>query len=394
MSVQQAEKKTVVRFAALEGIYWTIMASFGSFAVAWMLDLGYTQSFVSGLLVVYLLSGFAGQFYLSSLCDRLRTNRKVFLAGVLLAAAAQLGMWFSVDCPPVFAVCYACYGFTLGPMGSVLDAWMVRSFHEDMAAYAPARGLGSIGYAVMMLVMGQLIARFGYHMMPLCAMAVTAVTLVLALATPEGPFAAAQTRRIALGEVLSILRIPAFLVILAVLFFISMVNTPISNFKITLLQSVGGDVSTHGMDSFFGCMVQFLVFEFAALFARIPARGRFRLCAVLMTLSTACHFGATAPWMVIVGTMVTNVSYGLMMPAVRELAVQIVAPQYHTTAIGVMDAMYNFLGGAAAQLFMGGVSERWGVHGMVGVCLALSVLPPAVLGAEHLLTHQKKGKRA
>lgn len=391
----KTDKRIVVRFAALEGVYWGIMASFGSYLVAWALDRGFTQSFVSLLLAIYFVSGFTGQFALSNLCDRLRTNKKVFLFGIIAAGAAQLGMYFSAS-QLSFALCYAGYGFFLGPMGSILDAWMIRSFRGDMNAYSPARGVGSMGYAVVILLMGQLIGKFGYFLMPACSTVMVVLTLLLAVVMPDAaPDETAKEKKekpVSLKDGLSILRIPTFFMILLVLFLTSMSSAPVNNFKIMLLQAAGGDVTTQGLDSFIGCTVQFLVFEFAALFARIPAKVRLHASILLVTAAMFLNLVAAQYWLVIVGTVLLSTSYGLIMPAVREIAIRIIHPKYHTTAIGVMDAFYSFLGGAVAQMFAGGIAERQGIKAVVMTCLTLSMLPLAILWMEKGYSGRKRRK--
>ena len=385
------DKKIVVSFTALELIYWGIMGSFGAYFVAWMLHIGYAQSFVSMLLILYLISGMIGQFVLSSLCDRLRTNKRVFLFGVTAAAAAQLGMYFSQS-TWVLVACYVCYGFFLGPMGSVLDAWMLRSFQGNMKAYSPVRGAGSVGYAVIILAVGYLIGGFGYHVMPICSSVIAAATLLLASTVPDAPFPKQEKgeSRISGKEIFTVLRVPAFSAILLLLVLSSMTSTPIANFKIVLLQSVGGDVTVQGLDSFAGCLVQFLTFEAAALVARFSARNRFYTSIVMVSLSLAVNYWAGSCAMVIAATMLTNVSYGLLMPAVRELAIGMVNPRYHTTAIGLMDAAYSFLGGATAQLYVGRVAESQGIRTMVLLCLLLSFLPLMIIAWKEILTKRKR----
>lgn len=380
MAAWKVDKKTVARFAVLDGIYWGIMGSFGSYFVAWVLNRGCSQSFVSIMLTIYLFSGLAGQFTLSSLCDKLQTNKKIFLLGVAVAGVAQLEMYFTQS-RLLLAVCYAFYGFFLGPMGSVLDAWMIRSFNGDMNAYSPARGVGSIGYAVVILIMGYLIGYFGYVVMPICSTAIVVVTLLLAVTTQEAPFPVDKknVQKISVGEILSILKIPAFVVVLVVLVLTSMTSAPINSFKIVLLESAGGDVTTQGLDSFIGCTVQFLVFEFALLFARIPARIRFYISIALVTVSLAVDYYAANYWVVIAATVITNISYGLIMPSVREIAIEVVDPKYHTTAIGMVDACYTFLGGAIAQLYVGRIVEVLGIRTMIMICLLLSLVPLTVI---------------
>ena len=132
----------------------------------------------------YLVSAFAGQFFWASICDQLRATKKVFLLGVSLTVAAQLLLYFTRSAL-LFGLLYICLGFTLQPMGSILDAWMLKALKGSMKSYAPARGGGSIGYAVAVLVMGKLVARFGYGIMPVCSTAIAIVVLAIAYVIPD-----------------------------------------------------------------------------------------------------------------------------------------------------------------------------------------------------------------
>lgn len=380
MSMTKTERKLATCFVMLDGVYWGIMASFGAFLVAWMLDRSDTQSFVSVMLMIYFVCGFFGQFILSSLCDYLHTNKVIFIIGIMLTGMVQVGMYFTGN-SIAFAFLYGCYGFVLGPMGSILDAWMLRSF-GNVKTYSSARGAGSLGYAVIMLIMGQLIRKFGYWLMLPCSTLMVLLTLLLAITIPDGQFTAATGKRdsaVSLHGVLSIIKIPAFVAILVVLLLTSMSSAPINNFKIMLLRSVGGNVATQGLDSFVGCIIQFCVFELAVVLIRIPAWTRFSIGVLLTAAACILYYNASHCWIVIVGTMLTNISYGLIVLAGRELATQAVAPQYHTTAVGVMDAFYSFLGGAIAQIYAGRVVERYGIRTMILLSLLLSVVPLAIV---------------
>lgn len=393
MSELGVDKKMVTRFAVLDGIYWGIMSSFGAYFVAWGLHRGFSQSFVSGMLIVYLISGLIGQFTLSSLCDKLRTNRKVFLLAVLIAGLAQLGMYFTQNLF-VLAVCYAFYGFCLSPAGSVLDAWMIRSFKGNLTIYSSARGAGSIGYAVVMLSMGYSINIFGYVIMPICSTIIVIATLLVAVTTEEGPFPEKKdTRKITVGEIMSILKVPAYSVVLLILVLSSMTSAPINSFKIVLLEATGGDITIQGLDSFVGCVVQFLVFELTVICSRIPARVRLYISILMVTTALGMNYYATNYWVVIAATIFINSSYGLIMPAVREIAIVNVEPQYHTTAIGMLDACYNFLGGAIAQLYVGRIVEARGIRSMVMTCLVLSFIPVTVAFLEELKQRKMGGVR-
>lgn len=369
----------ILCFGCFDGIFWGIMASFGSYIIAMGLSRGYTQSMVSTMVAGYLISAFAGQFFWTSMCDRLRTNKKIFLIGVSLTAVVQLLLYFSQS-PLMFGVLYIILGFTLQPMGSVLDAWMLKSLGGDIKAYAPARGGGSIGYAIIILLMGQLIARLGYQIMLICASTFAAATLAIAFVMPDVSFSDAGPKtKITYKTTLCVLKQGSYIRMLAVLFFLGMAIAPVNTFKISILEAVGGDVSTQGWDGFFSCVVQFVVFEAGVLLARIPAVARLMGGTVMMSISIFVTANAPSCKYVIAATMLVGAIFGIVMPAGRELILQTVDSSYHTTAIGLMDGCYSFLGGTVAMLYAGTLAEGFGLHTMLLVCGCVSLVPLALL---------------
>lgn len=382
MKHSMVDKRLKIKFSLLEGTFWSIMGAYGAYVVSWALSEGYTQSFVSLLVIVNLVAGFLGQLIFSSLCDKRQTHKNVFLFGIVIVGINLLVLYF-IKAPWLFLLCYAAYSFCYIPMSSTLDAWIVRSFRGDMKAYSSVRGAGSIGCAVAILIMGQLIGNFGYWLMSVVSIGMVVLTLILALFTPDSPLLTQaeqdSQQKFSFKELISIFRIPEYLIILAVLFFLSMSFAPMNSFKILLLQSVGGDVKMQGLDSFIGCTIQFLVFSSTALITKIPANTRLKISAYFLTGSLILYCYATNCLMVIIGTSMWSVTYGMVMPAVREITIQIVQPKFHTTAIGAMDASYNFLGGIVAQTFAGRLTENVGIHGTAMVCMIISFLTIAIL---------------
>ncbi len=378
-------------FGCFDGIFWGIMASFGSYIIAMALDRGYSQGMVSIMVSGYLVSAFAGQFFWANLCDRLRTNKRVFILGVCVTAVTQI-LLYLVNTPWVFAILYIALGFTLQPMGSVLDAWMLRSLEGDVKAYAPARGGGSIGYAVTMLGMGKLIARLGYWIMPVCASLFAAVTLAVALAGQEAAFPEAdQTAKLSFRATFSALKNGAYLRMLAVVFLLGMAIAPVNNFKISILKELGGDVSTQGLDGFFSCVAQFAVFEAGALLARIPAATRLLGGAVMLSVSVLITANASNCASVIAATMLVGSCFGVIMPAGRERILKTVDARCQTTAIGLMDGCYSFLGGTIAMLYAGTLAEAFGLRVLLAVCAGISLVPVALIVRQSGVHHNHPG---
>lgn len=138
-------------------------------------------------------------------------------------------------------------------------------------------------------------------------------------------------------------------------------------------------MSTQGLDGFFACVAQFVVFEAGALLMRMPARGRLLGGAVLMSISIFITAMASNCGMVIGASMLVGMVYGFVMPAGRELIVKTVDPRFQTTAIGLMDGCYSFFGGTVAMLYAGVLTETFGQQAMIWISLAVSLVPPTLV---------------
>lgn len=372
------KKITAVKFAVLEAVYWSIMASFGAYIASFNLSRGYSQSLVSIMIAVYMVSGFAGQFFWGSVCDRLQTNKKVFVGSVLTAGALQLAMYF-IDNQLAFGLLYGLFGFMIGPLGSILDTWMLRSLDSDIRVYGVSRSCGSAGYAIVILISGNLINRFGYFVMPLISTGFLFMTVLMTFTLKDADLRQKSGSSVSLKDIMSIMKNPAYVTIIAIVFFIGLANAPVGNLKIMILQAVGGNVSTQGLDAFLGCMVQFLFFLLAGVFIAIPARIRLFIASLSMALAMLINFLAGNVSMIIVASLFMNVSYSFMIASSRELVMRCVEPKYQTTANGVSDAFYSFLAGTIALLYAGSVAQSFGIHTMILISLILSLIPPAIM---------------
>ena len=82
---------------------------------------------------------------------------------------------------------------------------------------------------------------------------------------------------------------------------------------------VGGDVGMLGIDSFIGVMFQGLFIIISGKFERMPAHLRMVLMCALLVAELVVTGLAKSPFLIIMGMVFANVSYGIMMPTMREL---------------------------------------------------------------------------
>ena len=370
--------KTFVKFASLEALYWAFIASFAGYASTYLLACGLNSTALSIMLACYMGCSFAGALFWGGLCDKMRTNRKVFIFEFTATLIIATAIFFTASKNVWIAACmYPLFGFLFAPLGSNLDSWMLRSFNRDAGIYGRARSLGSVGFAVMMLIMGQLINHFGYIVMPIMFISSSVLVLIMALITQEMPYEARVVTE-QKQNISELFRIRPYMFLVAILFTTGLAVSPINNLKTVIISSVGGDVSILGLDSFIGVMVQAVFIFISGSLRRIPADLRLLLMSVCELITMLLIFTAIGPAMVILGTVFNNVSYGLMLPTMREITEKSVSGPLKNRAHSLSDAMYGSFAGIIALLYSGVMMDNLGARSVALLGLGIMVIPTAL----------------
>ena len=77
--MNQISKNEAILFACCDSLYWGCVACFLGFAGCFFLDCGMASSVLSLVIAAYQLLALGGGFFWGGLCDRLETNRKIFI---------------------------------------------------------------------------------------------------------------------------------------------------------------------------------------------------------------------------------------------------------------------------------------------------------------------------
>ena len=221
-------KKLKIRFAIIEASYYAMFASFASFIGTFALHRGYSQSFISSSISCYLLFAFLGQFFWGSICDKIRSNKKIFLLLLTIAGVIQTALFFSPN-KAVYILLYCMLGFLLGPGGTVLDTWLLRCMNNDVPVYGKVRSMGTAGYAVAILNMGFLAEHYGYWIMPTVSGGILIFTLIMSFTMPEAPFGQKRSEKVTFRDILSIFKDREFLILAVVMIIAGAAGSPLNN---------------------------------------------------------------------------------------------------------------------------------------------------------------------
>ena len=348
------------RFCIMQAAYWSFNAALPSYITAYMLSCGMNASTLGYLLAVYLFCALGGSLFWGRWIDIHHASRRFFLFGNVFACALGILLFIFVRQPVILFIAYPLFGFMSGPIATTLDAWVI-----------------TLGYAFVMLLMGQLIVKIGYQAMPVAALAFMAVNFITALFQPEAPFTedGGGASRPDPKELLSS---RLYLLLAASVFFTGMCIAPINNLKVLLFENVGGNVSYLGWDNFIGCLIQIPFLMFAGKLRFIRAEKRLLAGSMAAMFYALFVLAAKSPGMIIAGTMMNNISFGLLFPTMREMTERFVHPRLRNTAHSMIDVAYGSFSGMIASSFSGRVLESSGSASMCMICVCMELIAIAI----------------
>ena len=359
-----------VKFCIMQAAYWSYFASLPGYITAYMLSKGMSASTLGILLACNMALAFAGSMIWGRFVDRKQANKRFFIAGTATALTLGILIFLFADRTPVLFVIYPLFGFMMGPIATTLDSWAIAGMHQ-VEAGAKSRTFGTLGYAVTMLLSGQIIRQAGYRWMPFMAAGFILIAIMVALTQPEvEPVTSSGEGQIVKKNPKQLLHNGIYILLIGVVFFVGMSIAPINNMKVLVFENVGGDVSFLGWDSFIGCLIQSPFLILAGRMKKIRAEYRLAMGALASLSYVLLVYFAKAPAMVIAGTIMTNISFGLLFPTMREITERNVPAGLRTTAHSLVDVAYGSVAGMIASSWSGTVMQHAGTGAMTRICMA------------------------
>lgn len=381
-----------LKYGIMDALFFAWCAAFTGFITSYFLKCGMEASQLSTVLAVYMVSCFAGALFWGKVCDRMKTNRRVFL-GLFAAVIATVGIITFLTPLRVMAAAYLyiVMGFMQSSLGSNLDAWMLRSFHKDGGLYGKARALGSLGYSVSALIAGMIINRFGYGMIQVLQIVFGVLTLAMAFSLKELPFEERASEIKGGGDVRLLKKSPIYVLLIVLLFLGGLAISPVNNMKTVFIQNVGGDVSMLGIDSFIGVTLQAVLIFVSGRFTKIPIKVRLLIMSSALLIDLLLIYYAVTPVMVIAGSIFWNISFAVMLPTQREIVEKYVDPSVRNIAHNIADAAYNNFSAIIALSYSGILISSFGVRMIAALGIVIMII---AVGIETALLLKPEKKNA
>lgn len=382
-------KNKIIKFGILDGLYWAYYAVFIGFCTTYFLEYGMTTTEMSLIVVLFMIFAMIGSFFFGSVRDALRTNKKVFIPLLVIVTivsiaeiiACQKNMRLLFFIHPLLA-------FFVSSLGTSIDVWMLKEFDNDADAFGKARAVGSVGYAIVMLICSKVYEKLGYSYMTWILIVTTILVIISASSCEETKFSSVTRTKLDISATKELFKIPDYTIMIFILFFSGLSTTSISSLKTVFLQAVGGNVATLGIDSFAGVMAQSLFIFISGQISKINAKTRLLMSTICIFFTLLFNLLATSPFLIICGTVMANISYGIILPTMREITERSVPAKFTNVAHSIGDIMYGNMCGIIGLSYSGILIDKYGTKSIVVLGLFIIIIPFALN-----LLYYKVGKK-
>lgn len=381
------EKRSLTaRYTVHQVTYWASAAGVVSFATAFLLGKGFAPAMVGTLLAAGNLLSCGAQPVLANFADRMGGNVLKWMTAALTGVCVlAFGCVQLLPLPmAVFGGMYLLGVFALDAMMPLMNAVSVAySENGYRINYGLSRGLGSLGYSVAALVIGELMASRGIDWMIWVSLALLLGNVLVVLGYPALTTLSRQREEETAGECCSIWQFFGkyrwYCFSLVGVMLLAMFHAMTENYLIEVVTPLGGDSGSVGVALFIATFVEMVVLMF---FERVRKHMKdtlllklaglsFLLKAVLLLLAPS----VTAIYLI---QLLQATSYTFLSPTQMYYARSRISMADMVKGQAFITASYTL--GCAAGNFAGGqLLQHFDVPAMLLGGIVMAALGTAVL---------------
>lgn len=397
--------KIIAEFSFLQFFFWSSWAIYGAYLVYYLSDLGYSNMRIGTLMSLRTFMGLIAPPIVGYICDRLENRKMVFIISMSLMGLVITPLTFYGDL--MLAVSIGIVGFLWEPQQSVLDSWILETSVHTAHNYGFMRAWGSIGFAIIVTVFGQVIDKFGWQVHFLSYGVIIFIVVIIALNIKDNSYSELQQKEddlegieaeevkaeaLKLGadkkveaeldekNIMRLFKNKDYIFILFITLLIFIPNQMIFVYLAPIIKSVGGDSTDLGYMFFFNALSEAPIFFAAKYFLeKYKTNSLLLFSAFFYLIRFIVAAAATSPVYFLFFGMLQSLSFGVFLVTVRYY-VKLVAPAaLKTTAQSI--AMMSAFGAAGiiGSLLGGYLIDNYGMAVMFNVTIGFGSAAVLVL---------------
>lgn len=318
-------KSLDIRYACIHGFYWMLCCSMIGYASVFLLDKGFTNTTIGTVLAIANILAVFGQPAVASYMDKTSKLSLRMLISLILVViiALSLVLCFLTGASMVMVV-LTIVAFTLmltlQPfINSLTFAFEKNGIHIN---FGLARGIGSVAYAVMSLILGNLVAAFSPELLPffyvglsLCALFFV-YTFFLPGHKDEIVHQEKETEhdQLSMGQFIKKYKTFMLLLVATVLLFFD--HSVINNFFIQVVNHINGNSADMGNAIFLAAVLELPTMALFTKFQqKIGCKNMMLISAVFFSVKHVLTYFAVNMFMIYVAQVMQMLAYAVFIPA-------------------------------------------------------------------------------
>lgn len=394
-------KSLDIRYACIHGFYWMLCCSMIGYASVFLLDKGFTNTTIGTVLAISNILAVFGQPAVASYMDKTSKLSLRMLISLILVViiALSLVLCFLTGASMVMVV-LTIVAFTLmltlQPfINSLTFAFEKNGIHIN---FGLARGIGSVAYAVMSLILGNLVAAFSPELLPffyvglsLCALFFV-YTFFLPGHKDEIVHQEKETEhdQLSMGQFIKKYKTFMLLLVATVLLFFD--HSVINNFFIQVVNHINGNSADMGNAIFLAAVLELPTMALFTKFQqKIGCKNMMLISAVFFSVKHVLTYFAVNMFMIYVAQVMQMLAYAVFIPASVYYVSQLVEEHDMNKGQALVTGAMT-LAGVFASLAGGVLLDVLGVSKVLMIGAIISVLGTICMfiSVEDVDQHAKK----
>lgn len=378
-------KKTTVLLKGYNFLFFGMLAMFIPFLPVYLQSTGLNTSEVGLIIALGGIVTVIAQPLWGMISDKLKTLRKIML--ILVAMTAIFGYFlYQVDSFLLLVLLAMFVYFFLMPLDPLSESLTFTTTETNGISYGSIRTYGSLGYAILSLVIGYLTDWFGMGVIGLAFVVIGIVCFAIVWNIPDVPSSSAPVTIDSLKKVLANKEMILFLLLIFISSVPARMNDTFLGIHITTL---GGENSLVGIAFFISGASEIVVFALSYLWLK---QGKELQLITLAIFFYALRFFLTGfiddPMMIVVIQALQMLTFPVYYTAAIQYLYHIMPREWRATGQTVLALLFFGVSGIISSYVGGIMYNNFGGSTFYYVIAAISFVA-ALYGAVLVMRHRK-----
>lgn len=385
-------KKVTLKYIFIQAIYWGTVCSALGYTVTYMKDLGYSNSYIGVALAIANVASAIAQPIVANIADRnpkwtmVRVN--TVPAALMLIISAVMMVYRRATLILTFIIILLTV--VNGVIQPFLNSLAVKYQEKGIKLnYGVCRAAGSLFYAVVSAILGELLVIFPVKIIPVASAVLSILLLIAAVinnvekvdgtVSQDDSLADTNNRDDAtpLPEFLrNNKRFVIYLVGVSLIFYMHMVLT---TYLIQIVENVGGDTSNMGLSLALAAILELPAMIFSdKLLKRFKVQTLLKIAAISFSVKALAMTIATTPTMIYIAQLFQISAFALYIPC----SVYYVSRLFKNSDMNKgqsLTTMATAIGPVFSNLFTGYLIDRFSVTTTLWISFGISVIGTVIM---------------